>query len=174
MAEARPADPLVAGSTTAIAGLNPPESEETLAAAAKDSVVAVADDGGGRIIDYARQKAAWQQRGTLVRFYGRCASACTIYLSLPPEQLCITPSASFAFHRPIAGTGQARAGAEKYLLGIYPEWVNSWIAQQGGLRKGFITMQYHEARAFLRTCEPVSKLAEVADERRRPQSRGQL
>ena len=123
---------------------------------AEPQVVAVRDDQGGRIIEYALQMMKFRDSGARLKFIGRCDSACTIYLALPRSQTCINSGASFGFHAPLAATPEASQLAQEYLLKNYPEWVKSWIAGRGGLTKNIMTMDYSYASKFLDRCDQKS------------------
>ncbi len=112
------------------------------------------DEPGGSIVDHALQAMQWRERGTALRFTGRCDSACTLYLALPHEQTCIAEGAYFRFHAPIADTEVSAKLALNYLMHNYPAWVSSWIEQRGGLSDQLITMDYNYARQFMRSCDP--------------------
>ncbi|MFN4140330.1 hypothetical protein [Aestuariivirga sp.] len=114
--------------------------------------VLVRNDRGGKIIEYALTRAKWKAAGTPVRFSGDCASACTLYLALPPEQVCLEPSARFKFHAPRAASAEAKVDAAAYLFENYPPWVQDWITARGGLRRNFLTMDYDYASRFLPSC----------------------
>ncbi len=123
-------------------GLPPPPPE-----------VVIGNDTGGTVAEYALQRARWREAGTRVRFEGRCASACTMFLSLPAENLCVTRSAVFLFHTPTSPERAARASAETYLTYSYPDWVAAWIADHGGLSRNLLRMDYRFASRHLATCE---------------------
>ena len=114
----------------------------------------IRNEHGGGIVHHVLRLTHWRETETPLRFVGRCASACTLYLALPYEQTCIAEGVSFRFHAPSAETLHARRIAEDYMLRIYPEWVRSWIEERGGLSKDFITMEFDYARRHMRICEP--------------------
>jgi len=114
--------------------------------------VSIGNDTGGVVIEYALQRARWEEAGTKVRFDGRCASACTMFLALPPENLCITRNAVFLFHSPTAPERSARARAKDYLSSFYPDWVTAWIDKHGGLSRNMLRMDYRDASRYLPTC----------------------
>lgn len=107
------------------------------------------------MIGYSVAMLKLQESGTKVKFAGRCDSACTVYLALPRDQICITPGAAFGFHAPHAATPEASRVAQDYLLERYPEWVKTWIAGRGGLSGKLITMDYAYASKFLDRCDQV-------------------
>jgi hypothetical protein len=118
--------------------------------------VSISNNSGGRIINYAMKAAEFRQSGTLVRFKGRCDSACTLYLGLPAQQTCVSPGAYFRFHSPSARSQKSARMAQVYLMRKYPGWVRSWIAQSNGLSRTLITMNYSYASKFLKPCASVA------------------
>ena len=112
----------------------------------------VRNDRGGQIIDYGLRTAKLRESGKPIRISGRCASACTLYLSLPANQICITPGTTFTFHLPISPSKPAQNVAGQYLLTNYPAWVRAWLAGRGGLTQDLLTMEYAYARQYMRTC----------------------
>ena len=107
------------------------------------------------MIAYSVEMLKLRESGTKVKFAGRCDSACTVYLSLPRDQTCITRGAVFGFHAPAAATPETSLIAQDYLLERYPEWVKTWIASRGGLSRKLITMDYAYASKFLDRCDQV-------------------
>ncbi len=116
------------------------------------SQVFIAGDTGGNIVKYAMQATAYRNAGSTLHVNGNCDSACTIYLSLPAKQLCVTPGANFRFHAPMATNKRAAAVAHDFVTGKYPKWVLSWIKNNGGLNAKLITMDFTFARQHLPTC----------------------
>jgi hypothetical protein len=115
-------------------------------------VKTISDDQGGRIADYALRVAKLKKSGERVRIAGRCDSACTLYLGLPTSQICVAGGASFGFHLPFGVEKNGNRAASEYLMGQYPQWVKDWIAQNGGLSEGIITMDYSFACKHIRGC----------------------
>jgi hypothetical protein len=118
--------------------------------------VTIANNSGGRIIDFAKRSAQLRNSRALVRFAGRCDSACTLFLALPSHQTCISPGAYFRFHAPSAGSQRAARMAQVYMMRKYPGWVKGWIARNGGLSGRLVTMNYAYASRFLRSCSRVA------------------
>jgi hypothetical protein len=114
--------------------------------------VTVSNNAGGAVISYARQLLVWKKVGVQVRFSGRCASACTLYLSLNPRNMCIAPGASFHFHAPYGAGSRGNSTAKAFMMRSYPGWVRSWINKRGGLTSRLIAMDYGYARRFVRAC----------------------
>jgi hypothetical protein len=115
--------------------------------------VIIAGDTGGNIVRYALQAAAYQSARSTLQVNGNCDSACTIYLSLPTSQICVTPAANFRFHAPMAGNKRAALAAHDFIRGKYPKWVTSWIDKNGGLTAKLITMDFAFARKHLPICD---------------------
>jgi hypothetical protein len=109
-------------------------------------------DKGGEVVSYALKVKRIEREGTPIRISGKCQSACTLYLSLPRDQICITPGASFSFHKPYGSSRRVNRSAAKMMVGQYPYWVQDWLAFKGGLRTEMVVMDYHYARYFMRTC----------------------
>jgi len=85
------------------------------------SAETVRGNPGGQIVVFALHVAELRAAAEQVRFEGACDSACTLYLSLPADQLCITARASFGFHLPYGVGAQQNAVAANYLISQYPD-----------------------------------------------------
>lgn len=113
----------------------------------------IRNDKGGELVEYSLEVNKVEQKGTPVRIAGSCESACTLYLGLPNEQVCITPAATFHFHKPYGASPGVNRSAAIHMMGQYPYWVNDWLARQGGLQTRMLVMDYSYARQYMRTCE---------------------
>ena len=114
--------------------------------------VSIANNSGGNIASFAVEAASYRNAGTMVRFSGRCDSACTLFLGLPTIQTCVSQGAYFRFHSPSAGSARSEHIAQNYLMRKYPGWVRNWIAQHNGLSHQLITMDYSTASQHMQTC----------------------
>ena len=114
--------------------------------------VSVKGDNGGNIALYLLRTEEYRAAHTQVSFAGRCDSACTLYLSLAPEQICLRQNAYFRFHAPVASSPRVQQMAATVLLERYPDWVKDWISLQGGLSRSLMTMDYAYARQFVQPC----------------------
>ncbi|RUV92259.1 hypothetical protein EOA75_17395 [Mesorhizobium sp. M1A.F.Ca.IN.022.07.1.1] len=112
----------------------------------------VQENPGGQIVIFALHVAELRAANEPVEFDGACDSACTLYLSLPAEQLCITPRASFGFHLPYGVGAHENAIAAQYLISQYPDWVRLWIEEHGGLSHTIVRMEAAEAAKHLPLC----------------------
>ena len=111
------------------------------------------DDHGGQLIDYAMSISRVEQTNARVNIRGSCDSACTLYLGIPRNQLCVAHSGSFRFHLPFGSSKSGNQLAANYMIGSYPAWVRRWIGAQGGLSHNLITMNYSYANKYLKTCD---------------------
>jgi hypothetical protein len=118
--------------------------------------ISIADNPGGNIANFAVSLASYRSAGTLVKFTGQCDSSCTLYLSLPREQTCLTRGASFRFHAPSAASRRSKQIAQDFLMAKYPDWVRSWIVDHNGLTRQLITMNYAYASKHMRSCDTLA------------------
>ena len=115
--------------------------------------ISISGDRGGYVVVYALRMLKLKQSGRQVQFRGSCNSACTLYLALPPRQVCVAPQTSFNFHLPYGASASGNMAAASYMLRSYPSWVRSWIRSKGGLSGRMISMNYTHASKFLPTCK---------------------
>jgi hypothetical protein len=149
--------PAVADASAATSDSPQPEFPQDSAPENRTSdIVTIGNDKGGYVVDYALRTARWEATSTQVRFAGRCQSACTLYLTLPVDQLCILPGASFTFHMPVSSRQRAQGAARDYLLDKYPSWVIAWLDAHGGLSPHELTMGYQYASQYLRPCKTLT------------------
>src|SRR5687768_5708438 len=141
---------LAAAQEASLAAARAPKSFSAQAASQTSSRT-IGNESGGYLMLHAMQMLEWKEQGTAIHFTGQCDSACTLYLALPDEQVCISEGASFRFHAPTASSDRAAKVALEYLLQSYPRWVNTWLLQMGGLSDELITMDYNYARQFMRS-----------------------
>ena len=120
--------------------------------AAYSATLTIYEHSGGDVIHAARKAGALDRSGGTIRFDGPCRSACTLYLSVDNDRLCITRRASFSFHRPRGKTRTISEAGAIYMMGKYPAWVRAWIEEKGGLVGSFKTMRFEYASKYLRTC----------------------
>lgn len=122
------------------------------AAFAGPNIVTIRYDPGGLILQYLIKMKKYEKAGTHIRFTGKCFSACTLYLALPANRLCVTPKTEFSFHLPYGSTKAGNKKAVDLLMKNYPSWVRNWIHSSGGLTVGFKTMKYDYVKRFIKTC----------------------
>jgi hypothetical protein len=80
----------------------------------------IGNDSGGVLIEYALRVAKANERGRRIEFHGRCGSACTLYLSLPKERLCVGKGALLPFMHPMAGVQKAMPGPRRFFRQTTP------------------------------------------------------
>jgi hypothetical protein len=107
---------------------------------------------GGSVVEHARRVSNARMSGHVVSVVGRCDSACTLYLSMPPSRICLTPGTSFTFHLPYGARADFNNWAADFMMQSYPQWVRSWIHARGGLSHQPLRMDYAYASRFLPTC----------------------
>ena len=127
----------------------------TISVANAGSSVSISNNSGGTIAEFAIDAADYRSSGTLVKFTGRCDSACTLFLSLPSSQTCVSSGAIFRFHAPFGVSARAQRTAQAYLMAKYPGWVRSWIKSKHGLTNQLISMNSSYASQFMRSCDSI-------------------
>jgi hypothetical protein len=115
--------------------------------------IIIKHDVGGYFGPYRKAVVAAMKRGTKVRIDGMCASACTIYLALPPGQVCATPRARLLFHQAIGPDDKRAEAATRWLMSLYPLSLRQWIEKQGGLTARDIIMPPAVVARFVPACK---------------------
>ena len=123
---------------------------------ARAEVRILASPGGqvGPFLDlFERVRAS----GERVVIDGPCLSACTLVLSLVPnERICVTHRAVLGFHaaRSIDRRGRmyAEPEASQAVLEAYPAPVRSWISRRGGLTSRLLLLRGRELKTMYRSC----------------------
>ena len=138
-----------------VCGSTPVEASQQTSLQTKVSanLVQVRHDRGGNVIEYMRDVTRLRMSATRVEISGRCDSACTLLLSLPPELLCIRDNANFGFHKAYGASRDMNEWATDMMWKSYPIWVKDWLKARGGMRDGVIRMGYSRASAHLRECD---------------------
>lgn len=113
-------------------------------------------DYGGYVLDYEIKKEEYKRTNVYIEFMGNCESACTMYLGLPKDRICVGPNAKFGFHRPyVEGRNDPIQDkkAEAWLIKRYPKWVRKWIKSTGGLKKDIVYIPDSIVRENVRACD---------------------
>src|SRR5450631_207875 len=116
----------------------------------------LASPGGqvGPFIDlFERVRAS----GERVVIDGPCLSACTLVLSVvPDDRICVTRRAILGFHaaRSIDRRGRiyAEPEASELVLEAYPAPVRGWIRRRGGLTSRLLLLRGRELAAIYPSC----------------------
>jgi hypothetical protein len=127
-----------------------------LVAPARAEIRILASPGGqvGPFLDLFEQV---RRSGERVVIDGPCLSACTLVLSMVPnERICVTRRAALGFHaaRSIDRRGRmyAEPEASQLVLEAYPTPVRSWIEQRGGLTSHLLLLRGRELKTMYRSC----------------------
>ena len=112
---------------------------------------------GGEVGSYLQLFESIRQSGDRVIIDGPCLSACTLVLSMIPEdRICVTRRALLGFHaaRWVNERGQQHAAPSETLLlaATYPAPVRSWIERNGGLTEKPIFLRSRQLAAFYPRC----------------------
>jgi hypothetical protein len=116
----------------------------------------LASPGGqvGPFLDLFEQVRASGER---VVIDGPCLSACTLVLSIvPDDRICVTRRAVLGFHaaRSIDQRGRlyAEPEASREVLAAYPAPVRGWISRRGGLTSRLLLLRGRELAAIYPRC----------------------
>lgn len=123
-----------------------PTFSMSMSAQPKAGKLVVYHDTGGYVDRYRSRIRKYDT----VEIRGMCQSACTLYLAI--ENICITPNAKFWFHAARWFNGPISHSGTRDLYNSYPEWVQTWIDDNGGLQKDWIKMPSSYALKYLPKC----------------------
>jgi hypothetical protein len=123
---------------------------------ARAEVRILASPGGqvGAFLDlFARVRAS----GERVVIDGPCLSACTLVLSIvPDDRICVTRRAVLGFHAARSIDPRGRSYAEReasdLVLETYPAPVRGWIRRRGGLSSRLLLLRGRELAAIYPSC----------------------
>ena len=123
---------------------------------AQAEVRILASPGGqmGQFLDlFERVRAS----GERVVIDGPCLSACTLVLSMVPnDRICVTRRAILGFHaaRSVDERGRqfAEPEASELVLEAYPAAVRGWIRHRGGLTSRLLLLRGRELTAIFPSC----------------------
>ena len=110
-----------------LAGCTKPE--DTGAWTQDNATITVKNNGGGNIASFLLERRKLAKSGKIVRIEGYCASACTVFYSLP--NACLAKGSSLHFHgaaNPVSalnGIGDAQMSAH-YRAGIKKAFDAEW------------------------------------------------
>src|SRR5262245_48107768 len=112
---------------------------------------------GGEVGSYLQLFSTVRQSGGRVIIDGPCLSACTLVLSVVPEdRICVTRRALLGFHaaRRVDDRGQVSAapGETRVLVATYPTPVRNWIERNGGLTDKPIFMRSRQLAELYPRC----------------------
>ena len=112
---------------------------------------------GGQVGPFLDLFERVRDSGERVVIDGPCLSACTLVLSLVPnERICVTRRAVLGFHaaRSIDRRGRlyAEPEASELVLQAYPSAVRGWIRHRGGLTSRLLLLRGRELAAIYPSC----------------------
>jgi hypothetical protein len=112
---------------------------------------------GGQVGPFLDLFEEVRQSGERVVIDGPCLSACTLVLSVVPnDRICVTRRAVLGFHaaRSIDRRGRlyAEPEASEEVLEAYPAAVRSWIRRRGGLTSRLLLLRGRELAAIYPRC----------------------
>jgi hypothetical protein len=117
---------------------------------ANAETVEITDDRGGFVFLYVDKWQKLQSQKVNVKIAGPCLSACTVLLGyIPRRDICVTPHASLGFHL------ATLPSVTKQLLDLYPDDINAWLDQHGGLSFQVLWMQAPEIFKYFSKCDQV-------------------
>jgi hypothetical protein len=118
-----------------------------IASAASAETIEITDDRGGILFLYQQKWEKIALHHPDVRIAGVCLSACTVLLGyVPRKNICVTEKGVFGFHL------ATMEFATKQLLEAYPDDINAWINQHGGLTYQVLWMQAPETYHYFQKC----------------------
>ena len=128
-----------------------------LAAPSARSEIRILASPGGKVGPFLDLFERVRASGERVVIDGPCLSACTLVLSMvPAERICVTRRAVLGFHaaRSIDRRGRmyAEPEASELVLQAYPDGVQSWIRNRGGLTSRLLLLRGRELAALYPTC----------------------
>ena len=112
---------------------------------------------GGQVGPFLDMFDEVRASGDRVVIDGPCLSACTLVLSVVPnDRICVTRRAVLGFHaaRSIDRRGRvyAEPEASQLVLETYPDGVQSWIRSRGGLTSRLLLLRGRELAALYQRC----------------------
>jgi hypothetical protein len=112
---------------------------------------------GGQVGPFLNLFERLRASGERVVIDGPCLSACTLVLSVvPDDRICVTRRAILGFHaaRSIDRRGRmyAEPDASALVLEAYPAPVRGWIRRRGGLSSRLLLLRGRELAAIYPSC----------------------
>ncbi len=112
---------------------------------------------GGQVGPFLDLFEGVRASGERVVIDGPCLSACTLVLSIVPnERICVTRRAVLGFHaaRSIDRRGRmyAEPEASELVLEAYPAAVRGWIQRRGGLSSRLLLLRGRDLAAIYPPC----------------------
>ena len=127
------------------------------AAAPAQAEVRILGSPGGQVGPFLDLFEEVRSSGERVVIDGPCLSACTLVLSMVPnDRICVTRRAVLGFHaaRSVDRRGRmyAEPEASEAVLETYPAPVRSWIRRRGGLTSRLLLLRGRELTRIYSSC----------------------
>lgn len=111
-------------------------------------------DPGGSVGTYMEYWKRVADSGQNVVIDAPCMSACTFFLGyVPLDRVCVTPRASLGVHQISRGDIPDPVMSASFYRWLYPEWVQQWIKDHGGLQEEVIFMYPEDLKDHIKLCE---------------------
>jgi hypothetical protein len=128
-----------------------------LAAMPAHAEVRILGSMGGRVGPFIDLFDEIRASGDRVVIDGLCMSACTLVLSVVPnDRICVTRRAVLGFHAARSMDRRGRLYAEpeasELVLEAYPAAVRGWIRRRGGLSSRLLLLRGRELAAIYPAC----------------------
>ena len=112
---------------------------------------------GGQVGPFLDMFEQVRESGERVVIDGPCLSACTLVLSVVPnDRICVTRRAVLGFHAARSMDRRGRLYAEpeasEQVLEAYPAAVRGWIRRRGGLSSRLLLLRGRELTAIYPSC----------------------
>src|ERR1700723_2778584 len=129
----------------------------TFAIASARAEVRILASPGGQVGPFLDMFERVRDSGERVVIDGPCLSACTLVLSMVPNnRICVTRRAILGFHAARSMDRRGRLYAEpeasEYVLEAYPAPIRDWIRHRGGLSSHLLLLRGRELAAIYPTC----------------------
>jgi hypothetical protein len=128
-----------------------------LALAPAQAEVRILSSPGGQVGPFLDMFEEVRNSGERVVIDGPCLSACTLVLSMVPnDRICVTRRAILRFHaaRSVDARGRiyAEPEASELVLEAYPSAVRGWIRRRGGLTSHLLLLRGRDLTAIYPAC----------------------
>jgi hypothetical protein len=129
----------------------------SLCAAPLHAEVRIISSPGGQVGSFLDLFQEVRASGQRVVIDGPCMSACTLVLSIVPnDRICVTRRAVLGFHAARSADRRGRLYAEpeasEVVLQAYPAPVRDWIRSRGGLTSHLLLLRGRELAAIYPSC----------------------
>ena len=128
-----------------------------LAVMPAEAEVRILGSPGGQVGPFLDMFDRIRDSGEAVVIDGPCISACTLVLSVVPnDRICVTRRAVLGFHAARSMDRRGRLYAEpeasELVLQAYPTAVRNWIRRRGGLSSRLLLLRGRELAAIYPSC----------------------